>query len=91
VQQNARRIRILALVLALIFLGAQFHFCADLISGPTSTHVCPVCNAAGTAVAAESPSAAMVLVSNRLESFALVSGISFDTSCAISPRAPPSL
>jgi hypothetical protein len=33
----------------------------------------------------------MVFVSNRLESFALVSSISFDTSRAISPRAPPSL
>ena len=85
------KLRWLALLLAVVFLGAQFHFCADLISGPTTSHVCPVCNAAGTAVAAESPSAAMIPVSHRLESFALVSSISFDSSRAISPRAPPSL
>jgi len=84
------RFRILALLLAVVFLAAQFHFCADFISGPTSSHVCPVCNAAGTAVAAESPSATIVPVTDRLESFAVVSRISSGISRAISPRAPPS-
>jgi hypothetical protein len=85
------RLRILALLLAVVFLAAQFHFCADLISGPTSSHVCPVCNATGSAVATESPSAILVPVTNRLESVALVSNVAFGISRAISPRAPPSL
>jgi hypothetical protein len=89
--RDGSRLRILALLLAVIFLGAQFHFCADLTSGPTSSHICPVCSAAGSAVTTESPSAAIVAVTNRLEGFALVSSISSDTSRAISPRAPPCL
>jgi hypothetical protein len=85
------RLRSLALLLAVVFLAAQFHFCADLISGPTSSHVCPVCNAAGSAVATESPRATMNPITNRLESVALVSSVSCGISLAISPRAPPSL
>ena len=88
---DSSRLRILALLLAVVFLAAQFHFCADLISGPTSSHVCPVCNAAGTAVAAESPSATIVPVTNRLESSATIYLVSFGISQAISPRAPPAV
>jgi hypothetical protein len=89
--RDGLRLPILALLLAVVFLGAQFHFCADLTAGPTSSHICPVCSAAGFAVATESPSAAMVAVTNRLEGFALVSSTPCDTPRAISPRAPPCL
>ena len=47
---TVRRIRIIALLLAVIFLGAQFHYCADLSSGPSSTHICPLCSAVGAVV-----------------------------------------
>src|SRR6267154_2311897 len=55
VHQNARRFRILAVLLAVMFLGAQFHFCADLNTAPDS-HFCPVCSAASSAVVAHAPS-----------------------------------
>jgi hypothetical protein len=91
VQQDARRIRILALLLALIFLGAQFHFCADLTSAPASSHFCPVCSAASSAVVAHSLSIAPLPVANRLETRGLALVVSTHIPRSISPRAPPSL
>jgi hypothetical protein len=87
--RDARRIRILALLLAIIFVGAQFHFCADLTAGPASSHVCPVCSAANSAVLAHTVSIAPLPVANRLEmrGFRLVVFIHIPR--AISPRAPP--
>lgn len=88
--RNLRRIRILAVLLAIIFLGAQFHFCADLSAAPASTHMCPVCSAAGSAVATPAPLIVGASISHRLEirGYSLV--VSMDTPRAISPRAPPS-
>ena len=89
VHQNARRFRILALLLAVMFFGAQFHFCADLSARPDS-HFCPVCSAASSAVVAHSPSIAPLPVANRLETRRLHLVISTHIPRCISPRAPPS-
>jgi hypothetical protein len=85
------RIRILALLLGIVFLAAQFHFCADLTSGPTGSHICPFCTAAGSAMVAQSPRVAIVPVVNRLENRAVVFFFSAAIPRATSPRAPPSL
>lgn len=84
------RIRCFALVLAVIFLAAQFHFCADLTSDPSSSHVCPLCTATGSAIVMPSPSIAMVPVTERLDYLALIGDISAAIPRATSPRAPPS-
>ena len=90
-QAKTHRIRILALLLGVIFLGAQFHFCTDLTAAPSASHICPVCSTAGSVVAAQSPNIAIVPVTNRLEVAPVVLSVSFEVSLATSPRAPPAL
>src|ERR1700674_2887904 len=84
------RIRILAVFLAIIFLGAQLHFCADLSGGPASSHMCPVCSAASSAVSTPALLIALVSIFDRLEyrGYSLV--VSTHIPRSISPRAPPS-
>jgi len=88
---QAKRIRLLALLLGVVFLGAQFHFCTDLSATPSASHACPVCSVAGSAVAAASPSIAIIPITNRLEIAPVVVTIFSAVPRAISPRAPPSL
>jgi len=90
-QASTQRIRILALLLGVIFLGAQFHFCADLTTAPSASHVCPVCSTAGSAVATQSPIIAVVPAANRLELTPLLVSVSSAVPRATSPRAPPAL
>ena len=90
-QAKSHRIRILALLLGVIFLGAQFHFCTDLTTTPSASHICPVCSTAGSVVAAQSPNIAFVPVMNRLEVAPLVVSVSSAVPRATSPRAPPAL
>src|SRR5712692_148350 len=90
-QSKTQRIRILALLLGFVFLGAQFHFCADLTAAPSASHICPVCSMAGSVVVTQSPSIAIVPVANRLELAPLVVLISSAVPRATSPRAPPAL
>jgi hypothetical protein len=90
-QARTHRIRILALLLGVVFLGAQFHFCTDLTAAPSASHICPVCSAAGSVVATQSPTIALVPVTNRLEVAPFVVSISSAVPRATSPRAPPAL
>lgn len=90
-QARAQRIRILALLLGVVFLGAQFHFCTDLNSTPSASHICPVCSTAGFAIATHSPSIDIVPITNRLEIASAVISISSTFPRATSPRAPPAL
>lgn len=86
------RIRLLALCLGIIFLGAQFHFCSDLTPSATSTsHICPLCAATGVAVVAQSPVIAIVPAANRLEILPAINTVPFVFSSPSSPRAPPSV
>jgi hypothetical protein len=88
---KTRRIRILALLLGIVFLGAQFHFCADLTAAPSASHICPICSAVGSVVATHSPSIAVVPVMNRLEVAPLIISMFSAVPRATSPRAPPAL
>ena len=90
-QAKTQRIRILALLLGVIFLGAQFHFCTDLTSTPSASHICPVCSTVCSAVATQSPVIAVVPVTNRLEVAPTVVSVSSAVPRATSPRAPPAL
>ena len=86
---NQRNIGLLALLLALIFLGAQLHYCADLTSAPSGTHICPVCSAVGAAVVTPAPSITVVSQVRPLEVFAHAVASSSEIPRATSPRAPP--
>ena len=52
---STQRVRLVALLLGIIFLGAQFHFCTDVSASASATHFCPVCSVAGAALATDSP------------------------------------
>jgi hypothetical protein len=84
------RIRFLALLLGIVFLAAQFHFCADLTSDPYSLHICPFCSVAGSAILMRPPSIAIMPIVSRLERTAVVFDVFYAVPCATSPRAPPS-
>ena len=88
---KSHRFRILALLLGIIFLGAQFHFCADLTNSPSASHICPVCSTAGSVVATELPRIAIVPITNRLEFVPAVFSVTAAVPRATSPRAPPAL
>jgi len=90
-QAKTHRVRILALLLGVIFLGAQFHFCTDLTAAPSASHICPVCSTAGSVVASQSPRIALVPVTNRLEVAPMVVSESSAVPRDTSPRAPPTL
>ena len=90
-QAKTHRIRFLALLLGVIFLGAQFHFCADLTGTPSASHVCPVCSTAASVVTTQSPTIAMVPVTNRLEVAPTIVSVFSAAPRATSPRAPPAL
>src|SRR5258708_12104221 len=84
-QAKTKRICILALFLGVIFLGAQLHFCTDLTSTPSASHICPVCSTAASVVATQSPLIAIVPVTNRLE----IAPLAFSPSPPFSPPPYP--
>ncbi len=90
-QAKTKRIRILALLLGVIFLGVQFHYCTDLTATPSASHICPVCSTAGSVVATQSPVIAIVPVTNQLEVAPLLVSVSSAVPRDLSPRAPPAL
>ncbi|MGB7233760.1 MAG: hypothetical protein WBD19_18965 [Candidatus Acidiferrum sp.] len=85
------RIRLGALLLGMIFLAAQFHFCADLTSGPASSHPCQICSTVGSAVAPQTLTLSVVPVVSRVEVFVAVLSPSVELPRTTSPRAPPAL
>jgi hypothetical protein len=89
--RTSLRIPILALLLGIVFLAAQFHFCADLTSDPTSSHFCPLCSATASAVVAPVPVISFVPATHRLESLRVVLGVTIAATRSTSPRAPPSI
>ena len=89
-QAKTQRIRILALLLGVIFLGAQFHSCTDLTVVPSVSHICPICSTVGSMAATRSLGIPIVPVMNRLEVAPLLVSLSSAVPRAISPRAPPS-
>jgi hypothetical protein len=88
---NPYKARVSAVLLGLIFLAAQFHFCADLNSGPSGSHPCQLCSTAGSAVTTETLDLAVVPVTDRLEVFVTILSPSVEVQRTTSPRAPPAL
>ena len=88
---NPNKVRLCALLLGIIFLAAQFHFCTDLNSSPSGSHPCQFCSTAGSAVTTPTLDLAVVPVVNRLEVFAKIQAPSVEVQRSTSPRAPPAL
>jgi hypothetical protein len=88
---NPKKLRYCALLLGIIFLAAQFHFCSDLNSGPGSSHPCQLCSAAGSVVATEALELSVVPVVHSLETISTVLSPSVELARSTSPRAPPAL
>jgi len=85
------RIRIVAILLAILFLGAQFHFCADFNGGPTGTHVCPVCSTATSVVIAAAPIISLVILAGHCEPLSIATLLPLGFRQLLSSRAPPQL
>jgi len=88
---NPSRTRFCALLLGIIFLAAQFHFCADLNSGPSGSHPCQLCSTAGSAITTQAPSLTVVPVVDRLEVSAKILAPSVEVPRWTPSRAPPAL
>ena len=89
--RSPRYLVFFALLLGVIFLGAQLHFCADLNAAPTGTHICPVCSAVGAAVVTPTLSILVVSFVKPLELRPYAIASSPEISRSTSPRAPPIL
>ena len=88
--RNTRQLRVCALLLGLVFLAAQFHFCADLTYSGAS-HFCPYCATAGVAMAAAAPAIGPAPANAPIEMAPPEVFASADVWFSIAPRAPPSL
>ena len=88
---KTQRVRVLAFLFAIIFVGAQFHFCAHITSGPSNSHPCPICSATGSVVVPHPPAIARGVTVTPLEVLAEVVPFSIQLPRAVSPRAPPAL
>jgi len=88
-RDSRHKIAVLAMLLVLVFLGAQLHFCTDLTSTPS--HFCPLCSTADS-IAPTAPIQDVGLVlSRRAEAPAALDFISIVLPSVISPRSPPAL
>ena len=86
---KTKRVYFLALLLGVVFLGAQLHCCGDLSSNSADSHICPICSAAGTAIATPSLIMAMVPAINRLVVLSEVASVPVVVFRNVAPRAPP--
>jgi hypothetical protein len=88
---RAHKLTIIALLLAVLFLAAQFHQCADLSANSSASHVCPVCSVAGTVVTTVSPVIAFVSTDAQFVAQPAPRVVSSHIPYAASPRASPAL
>ena len=88
---SRHKVAILAMLLALVFLGAQLHFCTDLTSNASATHVCPVCSTAATVVATKAPVIAFVSTETAFVAQVAPRVVSTHIPYAASPRASPAV
>jgi hypothetical protein len=88
---RTKRKAIWAILLTLVFLFAQFHFCADLKAGDANGHFCAFCSTTGVAIATYVPVLELGPGAVRLELRPVQTPVSTETALSISSRAPPIL
>jgi hypothetical protein len=86
---KSKRIYVLAVVLAAMFLAAQLHCCVDLNSRAADSHACPVCHTVGAAIAACAVIIATALAIQRLEILISLPPLLLVIFRNITLRAPP--
>ena len=80
---------VLALLLAGIFLLAQFHLCVDAGRLGTSAHACHICASGAWAIASPGPQIAVAVAAQPLETIATAPLVDPGFARARPPRAPP--
>jgi hypothetical protein len=88
---KTHHLRFLALLFGVFFLTAQFHYCAEVTSGSTGSHICPLCSTAGSVIAPQAASMPIVPVVHRLDVKTVTATVYAALPRTISPRAPPSV
>jgi len=83
------RAYLVAVLLALVFFAAQMHCCVDMNSGVMSTHICPICSVAASAVATPTLLMTMIPAVNRLEVVGVAASVPVVEMRNVAPRAPP--
>src|SRR5438445_10145574 len=86
----------LSLLLAFLFLFAQFHLCEETsfnasTSHPFSSHLCPACSTLSSAITSYCPVLAPVSVLRGILRLDAASTPLFNSVRRVSPRAPPAL
>ncbi len=83
--------QLVVVLLVVAFMGAQIHFCNDLLDSPFGSHVCPTCSAADSVAPAVALHLATLVPIQTVElsAFALSARPAF--ALLLSLRAPPAL
>ena len=88
---RASKLTFIALLLAILFVAAQFHQCADLTANNSGSHICPVCSTATAFLAPESLVLAFVSTKTTFVAHPEPRVISSNIPNAASPRASPAV
>lgn len=84
------KMQLLVLLLAIAFVGAQTHFCKDLLESPASSHVCPTCSAADSVAPSVVPCVATLVPIQIIEPNTFNASVRPAFALLLSLRAPPS-
>jgi hypothetical protein len=87
-RRSRHKVAILAILLALVFVAAQLHFCTDVTSAPS--HLCPVRSTADSVAATALIQDTGLGLSHRVEVPAALDFVSIVLPSVIS-RGPPAL
>ena len=79
------------LLLALLFLFAQFHFCEGMSFDASSRHLCPACSSLNSAITLFSPVLSPLSVLSGILLLDPAPAPLLNSFRRISPRAPPAL
>ena len=85
------KMQLVVVLLVVTFLGAQIHFCTDLLESPSGSHVCPTCSAADSAAPTVVPRVAALVPIQTVELHALALSARPAFALLLSLRAPPAL
>jgi hypothetical protein len=81
---------LIAVLLALVVLGAQLHSCEDLTAGPLASHVCPICSVAATVIVAAALLILLMPAADRLEIRGITVSVPLVVPQNLTLRGPPS-
>lgn len=89
---TSHKLRVFAVLLGIVFLAAQFHFCCCVLNaGLGGSHPCQLCSDAAWVLAAHAADLHIVRFVDRLETALPFFFHSAEASRSTSPRAPPVL